>query len=127
MSREREIEVAAWVVATCLAFGADVVTAHHVAAVFIEGLRNDTESTETMTKDKRRFRLQDDRGEDILGGAVTIDNVFISQYGSHVGGPFVDKLAVGDCCKKRYAMSGQKPAVYTIVRVEDAEEAPCVV
>jgi len=78
-----------------------------------------------MTKDKRRFRLQDARGEDCLGGAVTIDNPYISAYGALVGGPKVEDLAVGDCCKKRYALSGQKPTVYTIVRVEDAEEAPC--
>jgi hypothetical protein len=76
--------------------------------------------------DKRRFRLQDDRGDDVLGGAVTINNVFVSIYGTLVGGPAPDKLAVGDSCKKRYALSGQKPTVYTIVRVDDAEEVPCV-
>jgi hypothetical protein len=78
-----------------------------------------------MTKDRRRFRLQDARGEDCLGGAVTIDNPYISGYGTLVGGSPPDKLRVRDSCKKRYALSGQKPTVYTIVRVEDAEEEPC--
>lgn len=72
--------------------------------------------------DQRRFVLQDHEGHDVLGAPVTIDNVYIRTYGTLVGGSPPDKLRVRDSCKKRYALSGQKPTVYTIVRVEDA---PC--
>ena len=73
-----------------------------------------------MTKDQRRFVLQDREGKDVLGAPVTIDNVYISAYGTLVGGSPPDKLRVRDSCKKRYALSGQKPTVYTIVSLYDA-------
>lgn len=39
LSREREIEIADWIVDTCLTFGTSVETAYYVAAIFIQGLK----------------------------------------------------------------------------------------
>ena len=41
MSRARKIEIADWIVETCLTFGTSVTTAFKVAALFIEALEND--------------------------------------------------------------------------------------
>ena len=41
MSRERQIEVADWIVETCLVFGTSVHTAYHVAGLFIEALEQE--------------------------------------------------------------------------------------
>lgn len=40
MTRERKIEIADWVVETCLTWGTSVHTAFHVAAWFIEALES---------------------------------------------------------------------------------------
>jgi hypothetical protein len=45
VTRAREIEIADWVVDTCLAFGTSVETAYHVAALFVEALKNDGKVT----------------------------------------------------------------------------------
>jgi hypothetical protein len=42
-----ERSLADWIVQTCFLFGADVVTAHRVAALFIEGLRARKSTGET--------------------------------------------------------------------------------
>jgi hypothetical protein len=36
VTRERQIEIADWIVDTCLTFGTSVNTAYHVAAYFVE-------------------------------------------------------------------------------------------
>lgn len=67
----------------------------------------------------KKFKLvTTDTNDDVLGGAVGIDNVYITAYGSHVSGKEPRELDVGESCLKRYALSGQKPTVYKIVRVE---------
>ena len=45
-----ERDLAAWIVQTCLLFGASVPTAHKVAAMFVEGLRSDGFESATPTK-----------------------------------------------------------------------------
>jgi hypothetical protein len=45
MTRERAIEIADWIVDTCLTFGTSVVTAYKVAALFIEALENEGKVT----------------------------------------------------------------------------------
>jgi hypothetical protein len=65
----------------------------------------------------KRFRLQTETGEDVLGGEVGEDNVYISTYGTlEPGSSPPGELLVDEFCKKRYALSGQKPTVYVIVR-----------
>lgn len=66
----------------------------------------------------KKFKLMTHNDEDVLGGAVGIDNVYIRAYGAHVSGRLVDQLDVGESCVKRYSLSGQKPTTYKIVRVE---------
>ena len=41
MTRERKLELADWVVDTCIAFGTSIHTAFHIAAYFIEALVQD--------------------------------------------------------------------------------------
>jgi len=56
---------------------------------------------------------------DVLGGAVSEDNVYISAYGSRLDGEKpVSDLTVGEGSLHRYSLSGQRPTVYKIVRVE---------
>lgn len=75
---------------------------------------------------EKLFRILDDRtGETVLGGDVSGENVYIRTYGTIVEGePAVDSLAVGESTLKRYALSGGKPTVYRILRVDDAALAP---
>lgn len=57
--------------------------------------------------------------EDVLGGAVTEDNVYIKTYGSRLADQKpVAELEVGESSLHRYKLSGQKATVYQIVRVE---------
>jgi hypothetical protein len=67
---------------------------------------------------KKMFRLQSlTTAEDVLGGAVTEDNVFIAAYGSVLPGyKHPSKLGVGETTRKKYALSGQRPTTYIIVR-----------
>jgi hypothetical protein len=61
----------------------------------------------------------DGKDTEAMGGAlVEMDNVYISSYGSHVSGPRVKDLEVGESCVKRYNLSGGKPTEYKIVRTE---------
>jgi hypothetical protein len=64
----------------------------------------------------RRFQLLDANGEDVLGGEVCVENVYIATYGTVVTGERPDKLAVGESCTKEYSLSGQRPTKYTIRR-----------
>lgn len=67
-----------------------------------------------------KFKMLTDDGKDndVLGGVVELDNVYIKTYGSLVRGKSPDQLDVGESCIKKYAMSGQKPTTYKIIRVE---------
>jgi hypothetical protein len=65
-----------------------------------------------------KFKLLTFQDEDVLGGAVALGNAYISAYGMLVRGKPPAKLAVGESCVKRYALSGQMPTEYKIVRVE---------
>ncbi len=66
----------------------------------------------------RVFRVLDGNDSNVLGADVGIDNVYIRTYGSIVRGEkAIDDLAVGESTRKRYALSGQKPTVYRILRV----------
>lgn len=70
-----------------------------------------------MGSDKR-FRVLDGNGSNVLGGDVGQDNVYVRTYGAIVEGEkSIDSLAVGESTRKRYALSGQKPTVYRILRV----------
>lgn len=67
-----------------------------------------------------KFRLLSDDGKDsdILGCMLDLNNVYIKTYGSLISGKLPEQLDVGESCIKRYALSGQKPTTYKIVRVE---------
>lgn len=67
-----------------------------------------------------RFRLltNDGRDEEIFGASIELENAYISAYGKLVRGKPPAELEVGESCLKEYAMSGQTPTVYKIVRVE---------
>ncbi len=41
MTREREIEIADWIVDTCLFYGTSTHTAFHIAALFVEALKRE--------------------------------------------------------------------------------------
>lgn len=71
----------------------------------------------------KKFKLVRQGGrnedEDVLGGPVTEDNVYIKTYGSRLEGQKpVAELEVGEGSLHRYKLSGQKATVYKIVRVE---------
>jgi hypothetical protein len=67
-----------------------------------------------------KFRLltNDGKESDVFGIPVPIDNCYVSAYGMLVRGKRPKDLAIGESCIKRYALSGQKPTTYKIVRVE---------
>jgi hypothetical protein len=44
LHRISDVELAEWVVATCLLFGASVGTAYQVAGLFVEGVRQSDKS-----------------------------------------------------------------------------------
>jgi len=64
------------------------------------------------------FKLLNFQDEDVLCGAVSLANPYIGAYGALVRGKPPSELAIGESCVKRYALSGQKPTEYKIVRVE---------
>lgn len=58
--------------------------------------------------------------DDVLGHEVEESNAYISLWGVRLNGEKpVANLEVGEGSLHRYAMSGQKPTVYKIVRVDD--------
>jgi hypothetical protein len=66
----------------------------------------------------KRFLIQKN-GQDVLGGAVGEDNVYIATYGSvEPGRKQPADLDVDETTLKTYALSGQKPTTYTITRIE---------
>ncbi len=71
---------------------------------------------------EKRFVVLDGSDQNVLGGEVSEANAYIAAYGALLAGhPPVSDLAVGESTRKRYALSGQKPTVYRILRVQDAE------
>lgn len=54
-------------------------------------------------------------GDDMLGGEVGLNNVYISVYGKWVSGPSPSKLPVGGSCIREYNMGGTKQQ-YKIIR-----------
>lgn len=66
--------------------------------------------------DDKRFRIQDDQARDVMGGELSLGNAYVSAYGSLVRGRSPAELEVDETCVKEYALSGQKPTRYTIVR-----------
>lgn len=63
------------------------------------------------------FRIQDENGQDVLGGEVEEDNVYVETYGAlRNGDKAPSQLGVGELCHKTYALNGQKATVYVVVR-----------
>jgi len=66
----------------------------------------------------KMFRILDGKDDSILGGDVAEGNAYVSAYGSVIRGEkSPTDLAIGESTRKRYALSGQKPTVYRILRV----------
>lgn len=67
----------------------------------------------------KKFRLQDREGHDVMGGALELGNPYIDGgYGALISGKPPAQLEVDEFCVKEYALSGQKPTRYTIVRIQ---------
>lgn len=67
---------------------------------------------------KKMYELRNQRGEDVLGGSVSEDHVYIAIYGELVDGcKHWKDLEVGESTRKVYALSGAKPTTYHLVRV----------
>lgn len=65
----------------------------------------------------KKFRMQDMKGNTVLADELDANNVYISAYGKVVSGKNPNDLEVDESCTKEYALSGQKPTRYIIVRV----------
>lgn len=70
--------------------------------------------------DGKRFKLVDPATEyDVLGGTVDEGNVYVRTYGRTLAGyKPAGELAVGESALREYALSGQKPTTYKLVRVQ---------
>lgn len=76
-----------------------------------------TDSATTKVQSKM-FRILDGKDDLVLGGDVSEDNVYVRVYGSTLRGEKrPTDLAIGESTRKRYALSGQKPTVYRILRI----------
>jgi hypothetical protein len=64
------------------------------------------------------FKILDGHDSDVLGGAVSEENVFISMYGVLIEGKKPVDLAVGESCRMRYHQALSQPTVYKVLRVE---------
>lgn len=65
-----------------------------------------------------QFVIRDHKGEDVLGGQVSEDNVYIRTYGSvEAGCKPPSELAIDETTRKLYALSGQQPTTYWVTRV----------
>lgn len=66
-----------------------------------------------------QFELQDCHGNNVLGGTVGLDNVYIRAYPSLLPGEKTPAtLEVGESSRAYYSLSGQKKTMYYIVRVK---------
>lgn len=66
---------------------------------------------------EKKFRLEDMSGSEVMGGDMAEGNAYVSSYGKLISGKPPWKLEVGESCVKEYALSGQKPTQYRLVRV----------
>lgn len=67
-----------------------------------------------MTK---RFNVQDRNGETVMG-PIAEDNVYLTAYGStNPGCKEPTTLKVGEVTRRTYALSGQEPTTYWVVRL----------
>lgn len=68
----------------------------------------------------KKFSIQDENANVVAGMSdLSEDNVYVSTYGSLLPGhKKPSELEVGELCKKKYSLSGQKGKVYVIVRTE---------
>ena len=65
----------------------------------------------------KRFRVQTEAGETVLDN-IERGNVFLSGYGKTVrGGAPIDDLLVDEFTFREFALSGQKPTTYVVVRI----------
>jgi hypothetical protein len=70
---------------------------------------------------KKLFKLLRDvpgGHDDVLGGKVSLDNVYVRTYGRTVRGRAPDELDVDESCVREYALSGQKRTQYVLLRVQ---------
>ena len=65
----------------------------------------------------KKFTVVDGKGENVLGGAVSEDNVYIRAYPKLVDGPKLLDLKVGEESVVEYNLSGSK-GTYYVRRVE---------
>ncbi len=71
-----------------------------------------------MSDNKKFVMVKPGTSEDVLGGAVSGDNCYIAIYGAAVKrSPHPSTLEVGESTLRKYALSGQKPTVYEIIRI----------
>lgn len=68
--------------------------------------------------EEKMFKILNGSDEDVLGGSVGLDNVYVSVYGAVVEGQKHPRyLEVGERTILRYSLSGQKPTCYHVLRV----------
>ena len=64
----------------------------------------------------KKFRMQTLKGEQVMGGDLSDDNVYIRTYGKVVLGRQPNELDIGETCQKEYALCGQGPTTYEVIR-----------
>jgi hypothetical protein len=70
-----------------------------------------------MTNDTRRYRVQTETGEQVFGADLERGNAYLTAYGATVlGGAPIDDLLVDEFTFREYALSGQRPTTYVVVR-----------
>lgn len=67
---------------------------------------------------EKKFRVQDDKNNDVMGGLIDEGHAYIQMYGALVKGRQPNLLEVDESCTKEFALSGQKATRYIILRVE---------
>ena len=71
-----------------------------------------------MKEGTMRFRILDGHDANVLGDDLSEGNVYVRTYGTVLPGEKQPtELNVGESTRKRYALSGQKPTVYRLLRV----------
>lgn len=79
-------------------------------------IRKVCEEKSKMAEEKPKLFKVMNRGEDVLGGAVSLDNVYISAYASYEG-KHARELELEEGCWANYSLSGSKGR-YFVVRVQ---------
>lgn len=81
--------------------------------------RRDCSGTYMTAKENMRFNIVSDDGKDeVVFRNLRNGHCYVSAYGKRVSGKPPLYLNVGESCVKVFALSGQKPTNYKIVRVE---------